>query len=159
MNTEPRHEGDYSGRQVEAAHRVLMDVGQVLNSFHDTMADDQVAARPPASDLLSRVQNPDGNWPAFGTTDPREMQDDCALTLEWTNPKMRANTAAGIRGVKLMGPALKVLQTQKTHTVLRNAQVFQNPRTGKRWTSDKAYRKDCGPLHSAKLAWYCPGKL
>jgi len=37
MNTEPRHEGDYSGRQVEAAHRVLMDVGQVLNSFHDTI--------------------------------------------------------------------------------------------------------------------------
>ena len=37
MNTEPRHEGDYSDRQVEAAHRVLMDVGQVLNSFHDTI--------------------------------------------------------------------------------------------------------------------------
>src|SRR5207244_5937121 len=33
----PRHEGDYSDRQVEAAHRVLMDVGQVLNSFHATI--------------------------------------------------------------------------------------------------------------------------
>jgi len=37
--------------------------------------------------------------------------------------------------------------------------VFQNPRTGERWTGDKAYGKDCGLLHSAKLAWYCPGKL
>src|SRR5436190_23253722 len=37
MNTEPRHEGDYSDRQVEAAHRVLVDVGQVLNSFHDAI--------------------------------------------------------------------------------------------------------------------------
>lgn len=35
MNPEPRHEGDYSPRQVEAAHRVLVDVGQVLGSFHD----------------------------------------------------------------------------------------------------------------------------
>lgn len=37
MNTEPRHEGDYSGRQVEAARRVLVDVGQVLSSFRDAI--------------------------------------------------------------------------------------------------------------------------
>ncbi|MEO8660192.1 MAG: nucleotidyl transferase AbiEii/AbiGii toxin family protein [Bryobacteraceae bacterium] len=35
MNPEPRFEGDYSRRQVEAAHRVLVDIGQVLASFHD----------------------------------------------------------------------------------------------------------------------------
>src|SRR5262245_37444235 len=37
MNPEPRSEGDYSPRQVEAAHRVLVDVGQVLGSFLDCM--------------------------------------------------------------------------------------------------------------------------
>jgi len=36
MNLEPRLEGDYTGRQVEAARRVL-DVGQVLASFRDAM--------------------------------------------------------------------------------------------------------------------------
>jgi hypothetical protein len=33
MNTEPWHEGDYGDRQVEAAHRVLVDIGQVLSGF------------------------------------------------------------------------------------------------------------------------------
>ena len=37
MNTEPRREGDYSGRQVQAAHRVLVDIGQVLAEFHDSI--------------------------------------------------------------------------------------------------------------------------
>lgn len=37
MNPAPRHRGDYSNRQVEAAHRVLVDVGQVLASFRDAI--------------------------------------------------------------------------------------------------------------------------
>lgn len=37
MNWEPRQEGDYSRRQVEAARRVLIDVGQVLAAFHDAL--------------------------------------------------------------------------------------------------------------------------
>jgi hypothetical protein len=37
MNAEPRQIGDYSDRQVEAAWRVLVDVGQVLSSFRDAM--------------------------------------------------------------------------------------------------------------------------
>jgi len=37
MNREPRHEGDYTDRQVDAARRVLVDVGQVLASFGDAM--------------------------------------------------------------------------------------------------------------------------
>ena len=37
MNLEPQLEGDYTGRQVEAARRVLVDVGQVLASFRDAM--------------------------------------------------------------------------------------------------------------------------
>jgi len=35
MNPEPRHHQDYSDRQVTAARRVLVDVGQVLASFMD----------------------------------------------------------------------------------------------------------------------------
>jgi hypothetical protein len=37
MTPEPRLEGDYTDRQVEAARRVLVDVGQVLASFHDAI--------------------------------------------------------------------------------------------------------------------------
>jgi hypothetical protein len=37
MNSEPRHEGDYTDRQVEAAHRVLVDVGQVLAPFREAI--------------------------------------------------------------------------------------------------------------------------
>ena len=37
MTPEPRHEGDYTDRQVVAARRVLVDVGQVLASFRDAM--------------------------------------------------------------------------------------------------------------------------
>lgn len=37
MNPEPRHRDDYSPRQIEAAHRVLVDLGQVLASFTDCL--------------------------------------------------------------------------------------------------------------------------
>lgn len=37
MNSEPRLSEEYSERQVKAAHRVLMDVGQVLASFKDCL--------------------------------------------------------------------------------------------------------------------------
>ncbi len=37
MNPEPRHEGDYTDRQIKAARRVLVDVGQVLASFGDAI--------------------------------------------------------------------------------------------------------------------------
>jgi hypothetical protein len=37
MNSEPRYAGDYAPRQVAAARRVLLDVGQVLQSFESAM--------------------------------------------------------------------------------------------------------------------------
>lgn len=37
MSPEPRHEGDYTNRQVAAARRVLVDLGQVLASFGDAI--------------------------------------------------------------------------------------------------------------------------
>lgn len=50
-------------------------------------------------------------------------------------------TKAGRREVKLLAPALEALQAQKQHTALKNAEIFQNPRTGERWTGDQAIRK------------------
>ena len=35
MNEEPRFEADYTDRQTTAAHRVLVDLGQVLASFKE----------------------------------------------------------------------------------------------------------------------------
>ena len=37
MNDEPRYEADYSDRQIDAARRVLIDIGQVLASFADCL--------------------------------------------------------------------------------------------------------------------------
>ena len=37
MKTSPRQREDYTDRQIEAAKRVLLDVGQILSSFRDSM--------------------------------------------------------------------------------------------------------------------------
>ena len=37
MNNEPRHESEYGPRQIEAAGRVLIDLGQVLAAFEDCL--------------------------------------------------------------------------------------------------------------------------
>jgi len=37
MNLDPRNREDYDQRQVEAARRVLIDIGQVLAPFNDCM--------------------------------------------------------------------------------------------------------------------------
>ena len=50
-------------------------------------------------------------------------------------------TAAGKRDVKLLQHAMEALEAQKQHTWLKGAEVFQNPRTGARWTGDQPIRK------------------
>lgn len=50
-------------------------------------------------------------------------------------------TAAGMRDVKLLPPALEAIKRQKSFTQLKGQEVFQNPRTGKPWVSDKALRE------------------
>ncbi|WP_018609471.1 tyrosine-type recombinase/integrase [Uliginosibacterium gangwonense] len=50
-------------------------------------------------------------------------------------------TASGRRDVKLLAPALAAIQAQKEHTWLKGEEVFQNPRTGERWTGDQPIRK------------------
>lgn len=37
MNIDPRHHEEYDSRQLEAAHRVLIDIGQVLGSSRDCL--------------------------------------------------------------------------------------------------------------------------
>ena len=50
-------------------------------------------------------------------------------------------TRAGLREIKLLPPALDALTQQKTWTFLKGEEVFQNPRTGERWTGDQPIRK------------------
>lgn len=50
-------------------------------------------------------------------------------------------TTAGRRSVKLLRPAIEALMAQKAHTFLADAEVFQNPRTLKRWAGDGPIRK------------------
>jgi len=61
MNAEPRHRDDYNDRQVEAARRVLVDLGQILASFHDCL----VVVGGWVPDLLL----PDAEEPHIGSID------------------------------------------------------------------------------------------
>jgi len=61
MREEPRALGDYSQRQIDAAHRVLVDLGQVLASFFDCL----VIIGGWAPDLLL----PDAEEPHLGSID------------------------------------------------------------------------------------------
>src|SRR6266704_1428436 len=61
MNPEPRRREDYSDRQIEAAHRVLVDLGQVLAAFVDCL----VVVGGWTPDLLL----PDADEPHIGSID------------------------------------------------------------------------------------------
>ena len=50
-------------------------------------------------------------------------------------------TKAGLRKVKLLEPAVNALRAQAQFTRQKGEEVFQNPRTGQRWTGDQAIRK------------------
>lgn len=50
-------------------------------------------------------------------------------------------TRAGTREVKLLPPALDALNAQKALTYEKQEEIFQNPRTGERWTGDQPIRK------------------
>jgi len=50
-------------------------------------------------------------------------------------------TRAGTRVVKLLPPALEALKAQKAFTYLKDREIFQNPKTGERWTGDQAIRQ------------------
>lgn len=66
------------------------------------------------------------------------------ITRAWTqysDEPENTKTNAGERDVKLLTPALEALKSQKAHTYLAGAEVFQNPRTGERWKGDQPIRK------------------
>jgi integrase len=82
----------------------------------------------------------------------------CALdwsAVDWKNETVRVDkvltqparqfevpkTFASLRNVKLLAPALTALRNQKAYTRLKGEEIFQNPRTGKRWTGDMVIRK------------------
>lgn len=53
----------------------------------------------------------------------------------------RTKTVSSTRKVKLLGPALAALKSQKDHTLLQGEFVFHNPRTNEPWTGDGPIRK------------------
>ena len=63
-----------------------------------------------------------------------------ALTLGCEEPE-ETKTEAGLRDVKLLEPAIEALRSQKAYTFLNGEEVFQNPRTGKRWKGDGPIRE------------------
>jgi integrase len=63
------------------------------------------------------------------------------LTQGMKEPEQGTKTEAGVRDVKLLAPALDALKLQKAHTFLKGVEVFQNPRTGERWTGDITIRQ------------------
>lgn len=71
MNAEPRQRVEYSDRQVQAAHRVLVDIGQVLASFRDCL----VLVGGWVPDLLL----PDAEEPHVGSIDVDLVLDAAKL--------------------------------------------------------------------------------
>ena len=59
-------------------------------------------------------------------------------------------TAAGVRDVKLLPPALEALKAQRTHTELLGGEIFHDPRTDAPWSGDHALRS--GPWRRALRA-------
>jgi integrase len=68
-----------------------------------------------------------------------EIRISRAMTQAAAEPET-TKTAAGTRSVKLLRPAREALEAQKQFT-LEAKEIFQNPRTGERWTGDQAIRK------------------
>ena len=67
-------------------------------------------------------------------------------------------TNAGKREVKILKPAMDALIDQKQFTLLKNKEIFQNPRTNERWSGDQAIRKTlwAPTLKKAKVRYRRP---
>jgi len=59
-------------------------------------------------------------------------------------------TAAGVRDVKLLPPALEALKAQRTHAELLGGEIFNDARTSAPWSGDQALR--LGPWRRALRA-------
>lgn len=69
-----------------------------------------------------------------------EVRISRAMTQASDEPEV-TKTASGKRDVKLLRSAREALEAQKAFTFLAGAEVFQNPKTGKRWDGDAPIRK------------------
>ena len=67
-------------------------------------------------------------------------------------------TRSGVRDVRLLAPALAALKNQQAFTSLKNAEIFQNPKTGERWKGDQPIRKTLwtGALKRAGVRYRYP---
>lgn len=90
----------------------------------------------------------------------RTVRVDKALT-QHAKMAEAPKTYAGIRDVKLLAPALEALQEQKAHTLLKGREIFQNPRTGERWTGDMVIRQRMWKriLKKAKVRYRYPYQM
>lgn len=70
-------------------------------------------------------------------------------------------TAAGLRTIDLLPPAIEALKAQRQHTQLAGDVVFANPRTGKAWASGKAARERdwTAALRRAKVPYRYPYQM
>jgi hypothetical protein len=57
MNDEPRSKGEYSPRQTEAARRVLIDLGQVVEFYNSPNAGEQQMQARRAYELVRKFLN------------------------------------------------------------------------------------------------------
>lgn len=67
-------------------------------------------------------------------------------------------TRAGKREVKILEPAMQALISQKAFTYLKNKEIFQNMKTGERWTGDRPIRNGVWrpALRKAKVSYRRP---
>jgi integrase len=72
------------------------------------------------------------------------------LTQGSEEPEEGTKTAPN-RDVKLLPPALEALKAQKAFTYLKGQEIFQNPRTDRRWAGDAPIRKSMW-THALKRA-------
>ena len=70
-----------------------------------------------------------------------EVHVSRAMTQASSGKAEVTKTVTGKRSIKLLAPAIAALTAQKAYTYLAYAEVFQNPRTGERWTGDQPIRK------------------
>lgn len=108
--------------------------------------------------IINAATGQERNLIQFAFWTGMRISELCALdwnVVGWLKETIRVNKAltqpakeseapktnAGIRDVKLLDPALSSLQDQKAHTYLKGEEIFQNPRTGERWTGDMVIRK------------------
>jgi len=90
----------------------------------------------------------------------RKIRIDKALTMA-ADETEQTKTDAGDRDVWLNERALQALERQRAHTLLKGNEIFQNTRTGERWTGDAPIRLGvwAKALKKAKVRYRYPYQI